>query len=107
MDIVKEKGISLKSAKTVFENIDRNKYNVYKIQIDTDGWFGFDENDNKQLINRTDFSFEINGKKITDRLCFYCNSRNTWRGWKIASLFRHARYSLYNLQSTSSYTYIQ
>ena len=40
----KEKGISLKSAKTVFENIDRNKYNVYKIQIDTDGWFGFDEN---------------------------------------------------------------
>ena len=55
----KEKGISLKSAKTVFENIDRNKYNVYKIQIDTDGWFGFDKSDNKQLINRTDFSFEI------------------------------------------------
>ena len=61
----KEKGISLKSAKTVFENIDRNKYNVYKIQIDTDGWFGFDENEKKQPINRTDFSFEINGKKIT------------------------------------------
>jgi D-alanine-D-alanine ligase len=61
----KEKGISLKSAKTVFENIDRNKYNVYKIQIDKDGWFGFDENDNKQLINRTDFSFDINGKKTT------------------------------------------
>ena len=61
----KEKGISLKSAKTVFENIDRNKYNVYKIQIDTDGWFGFDENEKKQPINRTDFSFEMNGKKIT------------------------------------------
>ena len=60
-----EKGISLKSAKTVFENIDRDKYNVYKIQIDTDGWFGFDENDKKQLINRTDFSFDINGQKIT------------------------------------------
>jgi D-alanine-D-alanine ligase len=60
-----ERGISLKSAKTVFENIDRNKFNVYKIQIDKDGWFGFDENDKKQLINRTDFSFDINGQKIT------------------------------------------
>ena len=39
-----QKGISLKSAKTVFDNIDRDKYNVYRIEIDADGWFGFDEN---------------------------------------------------------------
>jgi len=59
-----EKGISIKSAKTVFENIDRNKYNVYKVQIDEDGWFGFDEKENKTEINRTDFSFELDGTTV-------------------------------------------
>lgn len=59
-----EKGISIKSAKTVFDNIDRNKYNVFNVQIDEDGWFGYDENDRKTEVNRNDFSFVLNGKTI-------------------------------------------
>jgi len=60
-----EKGISLKSAQTVFENIDRSKYNAYKVQIDEDGWFAFDEHNNKTEINRGNFSFNLAGNKIT------------------------------------------
>ena len=58
-----EKGISFKSAKTVYENIDQTKYKIHKIKIDENGWFAFDENDDKQKIDRADFSYTTNGIK--------------------------------------------
>ncbi len=51
-----EKIISLQSAETVFQNIDREKYNPVKVRIDEEGWYAF-EGENKVEINRTDFSF--------------------------------------------------
>jgi len=51
-----EKIISLKSAATVFENIDTDLYNPIMVRIDEDGWFAFD-NGKKVAINRNDFSF--------------------------------------------------
>lgn len=51
-----EKVISLESAETVFNNIDRSKYLPIKVRIDEEGWFAF-YNDQKIAINRTDFSF--------------------------------------------------
>ncbi len=51
-----EKIISLKSAETVFQNIDRSLYNPIKVRIDEDGWFAI-EGDKKVSINRNDFSF--------------------------------------------------
>jgi D-alanine-D-alanine ligase len=52
-----EKVISLQSAETVFQNIDREKYNPIKVRIDEEGWFAY-SNDDKIEINRNDFSFE-------------------------------------------------
>ena len=51
-----EKVISLKSAETVFQNIDRTKYKPTKVRIDEEGWFAFD-GDKKIEINLNDFSF--------------------------------------------------
>jgi len=51
-----EKIISLKSADTVFQNIDRTKYIPIKVRIDEEGWFAY-EGDEKIEINRNDFSF--------------------------------------------------
>lgn len=51
-----EKIISLKSADTVFKNIDRLKYKPIKVRIDEEGWFAF-EGGEKIEINRNDFSF--------------------------------------------------
>ncbi len=51
-----EKVISLKSAETVYQNIDKEKYNPIKVRIDEEGWFGY-ENDKKIEINRNDFSY--------------------------------------------------
>lgn len=58
-----EKVISLKSAATVFENIDLEKYIPIKVRIDEEGWVAF-INENKILINRDDFSVTVNNKKI-------------------------------------------
>jgi D-alanine-D-alanine ligase len=51
-----EKVISLQSSETVFQNIDREKYRPFKVRIDNDGWFAFDDTD-KFEINRNNFSF--------------------------------------------------
>lgn len=64
-----EKVVSLKSAETVFNNIDTNLYVPYKIRIDDEGWFVFIK-DKKIPINRSDFSFQLNKKAITFDLAF-------------------------------------
>ncbi|NQX96282.1 MAG: D-alanine--D-alanine ligase [Flavobacteriales bacterium] len=51
-----EKIISLKSAETVFQNIDKKKYDPVKVRIDEEGWFSYD-NGEKIEINRNDFSY--------------------------------------------------
>ncbi|MDT8413233.1 MAG: D-alanine--D-alanine ligase [Vicingaceae bacterium] len=58
-----EKVISLKSAATVFENIDLAKYTPIKVRIDEEGWVAF-INENKTSINRDDFSVTLNNEKI-------------------------------------------
>ncbi|MGE0561865.1 MAG: D-alanine--D-alanine ligase [Flavobacteriales bacterium] len=64
-----EKVISLKSAETVFQHIDKEKYIPIKIRIDEEGWFAFINND-KVEVNRNDFSVFHEGKKITFELAF-------------------------------------
>ncbi len=52
-----EKIISLQSAETVFQNIDRTLYNPIKVRIDEKGWFAYNGKDRIEM-NLTDFSFE-------------------------------------------------
>ena len=51
-----EKIISLQSAETVYQNIDKEKYNPVKVRIDEEGWFAYGR-DEKVAIDRTDFSY--------------------------------------------------
>ena len=39
----KEKAISIKSAKTVFDNLDRTKFNPTRVLIDENEWTAHDE----------------------------------------------------------------
>jgi len=64
-----EKVISLRSAETVFQHIDREKYNPIKVRIDEEGWFAFVDG-GKVEVNRNDFSIEHKGNKITFELAF-------------------------------------
>ncbi len=51
-----EAEISYKSAITVNNNIDRDRYDVYKIDIHPSGWWYVKENGEKSLVNKENFS---------------------------------------------------
>src|SRR4051794_4898432 len=60
-----ESVISYKSAVTIENNIDKEKYTVYKIDIHPTGWW-FETSDGEEVpVDKNDFSLTIDGRKIT------------------------------------------
>src|ERR1019366_2497910 len=60
-----EVGISLKSAEVVCQHLNKNNYNVFKIVMEGPDWIVERANPIKLKIDRNDFSFTIEGHKIT------------------------------------------
>lgn len=58
-----EAQVSYQSAKTIEKNIDREKFDYYKIDITPQGWF-YEDNFGKNEVDKNDFSITINGQKI-------------------------------------------
>ena len=58
----KEKAISVKSANTVFDNLDRTKFTPTKVLIDQNSWTAYDD-DGKYIIDKNDFSYTKKGSK--------------------------------------------
>ena len=56
--------ISYKSATTIDRNLDRERFNVYKIDINPSGWFYELEDGKKTEIDKNDFSLQLDGQKI-------------------------------------------
>jgi D-alanine-D-alanine ligase len=57
--------ISYKSAVTIENNIDTNRYNVFKIDIHKTGWWYENEDGEDVAVDRNDFSITVGGKKVT------------------------------------------
>ncbi len=56
--------ISYKSVVTIDNNLDRNLFNVYKIDINPQGWF-YELTDGRKLeVDKNDFSLQIDNQKI-------------------------------------------
>jgi len=55
--------ISYKSAITIENNLDRDKYNIYKIDITPQGWW-YENGDQKTAVDRNDFTINRGDKKI-------------------------------------------
>jgi len=56
--------VSVKSAATIAQNIDTDKYDVYKIMLTENGWFYEPADSVKIEVDKNDFSLTIKGKKI-------------------------------------------
>ena len=67
-----EAQISYKSAVTVNSNLDRNKFEVYQIDINPSGWWYTPENSAPQKVNRDDFSISDSGNKINFDVVLLC-----------------------------------
>lgn len=56
--------ISYKSAATINNNLDRNLYNVYLIDVNTGGWFHSLPDGSKVEVDKNDFTLTIDGERI-------------------------------------------
>ena len=56
--------ISYKSAITIDNNLDRDYFNVYKIDINPEGWFYQLPDGRRIVIDKNDFSLQIDNQKI-------------------------------------------
>jgi D-alanine-D-alanine ligase len=59
-----ESVISYKSAESIFQNIDSDKWNCFIIDIHPMGWFYVNSNKEKTSVDKNDFSIIENGQKI-------------------------------------------
>ena len=59
-----ERGISLKSADVVCKHLNKDKFNVFKVVIESNDWLVETGNLNKIHIDKNDFTFSIEGHKI-------------------------------------------
>jgi D-alanine-D-alanine ligase len=57
--------ISYKSAVTIENNVDKDKWDCYKIDINPAGWFYMGASAEKVIVDKNDFSITLDGKKIT------------------------------------------
>ncbi|WP_316752169.1 D-alanine--D-alanine ligase [Pedobacter gandavensis] len=57
--------ISVKSAATIAQNLDTDKFDVYKIMLTQQGWFYEPADSVKIEVDRNDFSLNIKGRKVT------------------------------------------
>ena len=60
-----EAEISYKSAITIENNVDKEKWDLYKIDINPNGWFYQSSTGEKISVDKNDFSITINAEKIT------------------------------------------
>ena len=60
-----EAEISYKSAVTFQKNVDRERYDLFKIDITPDGWYYELPNGNKSLVDKNDFSIISEDEKVT------------------------------------------
>ena len=73
-----EHQISINSGCQVYDSLDKNKYNVYKIvvgeltdgQIDRQQWYWLADDDSHRPIDRADFTVTDNGQKVHFDLAF-------------------------------------
>lgn len=59
-----EAEISYKSAITFEKNVDKERFDLYKIDITTSGWFYQSPGSNKTEVNKNDFSLMVENQKI-------------------------------------------
>ncbi|NAW51797.1 D-alanine--D-alanine ligase [Elizabethkingia argentiflava] len=62
--------VSLKSGQLIFDELDRELYNVYKIHILREGWFLIGQDDKRFSIDKSDFSVQLEGQRLKFDVCF-------------------------------------
>jgi D-alanine-D-alanine ligase len=57
--------ISYRSANTIYNHLDKDRFDVYKIDINPEGWFYEDPSGNRTEVNKNNFTIISEGKTIS------------------------------------------
>src|SRR4051794_2648426 len=57
--------ISYRSATTIYNHLDKDRFDVYKIDINRDGWFYDDGKGKRSSVNKNDFTIQCDGKPVS------------------------------------------
>ncbi len=62
--------ISIQTADTIEQHLDKELYNIYKIVVTKEDWVYEDEQGNKKSVDKNDFTIVYNGEKVSFDLVF-------------------------------------
>ena len=62
--------VSLKSGQLIYDSLDRDLYDVYKVIILKDEWYYLNENNEKKTLNKGDFSVNTDNGILKFDVCF-------------------------------------
>ena len=96
--------VSLRSAQGIYSFIDKEKYTLYIVEMHGLDWHVQLPDGGKAPIDRNDFSFQMNGRKVTFDFA-YITIHGT-PGETLARLFRSPSHPLLMLWCTGSSTYV-
>ena len=65
-----EHDVSMKSADGIVSFLDSSLYNIYKVEIHNKKWEAILNDGTRSSVDRNDFSFEDNGKRIHPHFCY-------------------------------------
>ncbi len=88
--------ISLKSGNVVYQTLDKDKYNAYRIHIFKDKWVYIDDKNKEFTIDKNDFSVTVNNTKINFDCVF-----NAIHGSPGEDGFMQGYFKLLNIPHTS------
>jgi len=97
-----EAEISYKSAVTVENNVDKELFDVYKIDISPSGWFYFDDKGNKIPIDKNDFSLNLDDIRIQFDAVLMCIHGNPGEDGKLQGYFDMLKIPYTSCDTTSS-----
>jgi len=92
--------ISLKSGNVVYDTLDNEKYNIYRVHVFKDKWVYVDEAEKEYSVDKNDFSITLNSNKITFDCVF-----NAIHGSPGEDGFMQAYFKLLNIKQTSCNMY--
>jgi D-alanine-D-alanine ligase len=95
-----EVDISLNSGNVVYSHLNKEKYNTFRVHILQEKWVALDADNNEFNVDKNDFSFVLNDKKIVFDCVFNAIHGNPGENGAILSYF-----NLIELKHTSANSY--
>lgn len=62
--------VSIASGNQVYSQLDHEKYNVYKIVVSREGWYGLAPDGGRMPVDKNDFTLESDGRRVRFDLAF-------------------------------------